>query len=40
MRFPDYEALAGRMAEHGLTDVRFVPFTGGIATLYIGRKPA
>jgi demethylmenaquinone methyltransferase/2-methoxy-6-polyprenyl-1,4-benzoquinol methylase len=38
MRFPDYEALAERMTQHGLTDVRFYPFTGGIATLYIGRK--
>lgn len=39
MRFPDYEALAERMGGHGLTDVRFYPFTGGIATLYVGRKP-
>lgn len=39
MRFPDYEALAERMAAHGLADVRFYPFTGGIVTLYIGRKP-
>ena len=39
MRFPDYEALAERMTAHGLADVRFYPFTGGIATLYIGRKP-
>ena len=39
MRFPDYEALAERMAQHGLTDVRFYPFTGGVATLYVGRKP-
>lgn len=40
MRFPDYEELAERMRGHGLTDVRFYPFTGGIATLYVGRKPA
>ncbi len=39
MRFPDYEALVERMSKHGLTDVRFYPFTGGIATLYVGRKP-
>lgn len=39
MQFPDYEALAERLARHGLTDVRFYPFTGGIATLYVGRKP-
>jgi demethylmenaquinone methyltransferase / 2-methoxy-6-polyprenyl-1,4-benzoquinol methylase len=38
MRFPDYEALAERMTAHGLSEVRFYPFTGGIATLYVGRK--
>jgi demethylmenaquinone methyltransferase/2-methoxy-6-polyprenyl-1,4-benzoquinol methylase len=38
MRFPDYEALAERMTAYGLADVRFYPFTGGIATLYVGRK--
>jgi demethylmenaquinone methyltransferase/2-methoxy-6-polyprenyl-1,4-benzoquinol methylase len=38
MRFPDYEALAERMTQHGLADVRFYPFTGGIATLYVGHK--
>lgn len=39
MQFPDYEALADRMTNQGLVDVRFYPFTGGIATLYVGRKP-
>ncbi len=39
MQFPDYEALADRMRDHGLVDVCFYPFTGGIATLYVGRKP-
>ncbi|MFL5341657.1 MAG: bifunctional demethylmenaquinone methyltransferase/2-methoxy-6-polyprenyl-1,4-benzoquinol methylase UbiE [Gemmataceae bacterium] len=39
MQFPDYEALAARLAGHGLADVRFYPFTFGIATLYVGRKP-
>jgi len=39
MQFPDYEALAAKMAKHGLIDVRFYPFTFGIATLYVGRKP-
>lgn len=39
MNFPDYEELAERMRRHGLADVRFVPFTFGIATLYVGRKP-
>lgn len=38
MQFPDYEALAERMKQHGLRDVVFYPFTGGIATLYVGRK--
>ncbi len=39
LRFPDYDALASRLREHGLADVRYVPFTFGIATLYLGRKP-
>jgi demethylmenaquinone methyltransferase/2-methoxy-6-polyprenyl-1,4-benzoquinol methylase len=39
MRFPDYEVLADRMRGHRLVDVCFHPFTGGIATLYVGRKP-
>jgi demethylmenaquinone methyltransferase/2-methoxy-6-polyprenyl-1,4-benzoquinol methylase len=38
MQFPEYEELAARMQAHGLTDVRFYPFTFGIATLYVGRK--
>jgi demethylmenaquinone methyltransferase/2-methoxy-6-polyprenyl-1,4-benzoquinol methylase len=38
MQFPDYEELAERLRNHGLVDVRFVPFTGGIATLYVGTK--
>ncbi len=38
LQFPDYEALAERMCGHGLTDVTFFPFTGGIATLYVGWK--
>jgi demethylmenaquinone methyltransferase/2-methoxy-6-polyprenyl-1,4-benzoquinol methylase len=36
--FPDGEALAERLREHGLSEVRFYPFTFGIATLYVGRK--
>ena len=39
MSFPDYEELAALMTKHGLTDVQFTPFTFGIATLYVGRKP-
>src|SRR5262249_55679767 len=38
MQFPEYEALAERMRSHGLADVCFYPLTGGIATLYVGRK--
>ncbi len=39
MEFPDGEALAERLRGHGLVDVRFHPFTFGIATLYVGTKP-
>jgi demethylmenaquinone methyltransferase/2-methoxy-6-polyprenyl-1,4-benzoquinol methylase len=39
MEFPDGEALAERLRRHGLTEVRFYPFTCGIATLYVGTKP-
>jgi demethylmenaquinone methyltransferase/2-methoxy-6-polyprenyl-1,4-benzoquinol methylase len=39
LEFPDGEALAERLREHGLTDVRWYPLTFGIATLYIGHKP-
>ncbi len=39
MEFPDGEALAERMRVHGLTEVRWQPFTFGIATLYVGTKP-
>ena len=40
LEFPDGEALAERLRRHGLTDVRLHPFTFGIATLYVGTKPA
>jgi len=36
--FPSGEALAGRMREAGLRTVQLHPLTGGIATLYVGRK--
>ena len=36
--FPDGEALAERLQQHGLADVRWFPFTFGIATLYVGTK--
>jgi demethylmenaquinone methyltransferase/2-methoxy-6-polyprenyl-1,4-benzoquinol methylase len=38
MEFPDGEALAQRLITHGLSDVRWYPFTFGIATLYVGVK--
>jgi demethylmenaquinone methyltransferase/2-methoxy-6-polyprenyl-1,4-benzoquinol methylase len=37
-KFPDGEALAHRLRGHGLQEVRFHPFTFGIATLYVGTK--
>ena len=37
-QFPDGEALAERMRGVGLLNVKFWPLTGGIATLYVGRK--
>jgi demethylmenaquinone methyltransferase/2-methoxy-6-polyprenyl-1,4-benzoquinol methylase len=39
MEFPDGDALAERLRVHGLIDVTWKPFTFGIATLYVGRKP-
>jgi demethylmenaquinone methyltransferase/2-methoxy-6-polyprenyl-1,4-benzoquinol methylase len=38
MQFPDGEALASKLREHGLTEVRWHPMTFGIATLYVGTK--
>jgi demethylmenaquinone methyltransferase/2-methoxy-6-polyprenyl-1,4-benzoquinol methylase len=40
LRFPDYEELAAKLRALGLVDVRYKPFTCGIATLYVGVKPA
>lgn len=40
MRFPDGEALADRMRGQGLAEVWYRPLTFGIATLYVGQKPA
>lgn len=40
MAFPDGEALAEKLRQHALTDVRVIPFTFGIATLYVGKKSA
>jgi demethylmenaquinone methyltransferase/2-methoxy-6-polyprenyl-1,4-benzoquinol methylase len=36
--FPAGEALAERMRAAGLSEVRFLPLTFGIATLYVGTK--
>jgi len=38
MEFPDGEALAAKLRQHGLTEVKWYPMTFGIATLYVGRK--
>ena len=38
LEFPDGEVLADRLRQHGLIDVRWHPFTFGIATLYLGVK--
>ena len=34
------EALAEKLRGHGLVEVRWHPLTFGIATLYVGVKPA
>jgi demethylmenaquinone methyltransferase/2-methoxy-6-polyprenyl-1,4-benzoquinol methylase len=36
--FPAGEALAEKMRAAGLSEVRFLPLTFGIATLYVGTK--
>jgi demethylmenaquinone methyltransferase / 2-methoxy-6-polyprenyl-1,4-benzoquinol methylase len=38
LEFPDGEELAAQLRGHGLTDVKWHPFTFGIATLYVGVK--
>jgi demethylmenaquinone methyltransferase/2-methoxy-6-polyprenyl-1,4-benzoquinol methylase len=40
LRFPDHEELAAKLRSHGLAEVRYEPFTFGIATLYVGVKPS
>lgn len=40
LSFPEGEALAERLRQHGLREVRWQPLTFGIATLYVGSKPA
>lgn len=38
--FPQGEKLCDKLRAAGLVNVRFHPMTGGVATLYIGEKPA
>jgi demethylmenaquinone methyltransferase/2-methoxy-6-polyprenyl-1,4-benzoquinol methylase len=40
MQFPDGQAMLDLMASRGLRDVRQYPLTFGIASLYVGTKPA
>jgi demethylmenaquinone methyltransferase/2-methoxy-6-polyprenyl-1,4-benzoquinol methylase len=40
LKFPDYEELAAKLRDHGLVEVKYEPLTFGIATLYVGVKPA
>jgi demethylmenaquinone methyltransferase/2-methoxy-6-polyprenyl-1,4-benzoquinol methylase len=40
LEFPDGEEMLALLEERGLTDVVQHPLTGGIATLYVGTKPA
>jgi demethylmenaquinone methyltransferase/2-methoxy-6-polyprenyl-1,4-benzoquinol methylase len=40
LKFPDYEELAAKLRAHGLVEVKYEPLTFGIATLYVGVKPA
>jgi demethylmenaquinone methyltransferase/2-methoxy-6-polyprenyl-1,4-benzoquinol methylase len=39
LQFPDGEVMAAKLRDRGLVNVRFTPFTCGIATLYVGEKP-
>lgn len=38
MEFPSGQALADRMSASGLSNVRWYPYTFGVATLYLGDK--
>jgi demethylmenaquinone methyltransferase/2-methoxy-6-polyprenyl-1,4-benzoquinol methylase len=40
LEFPDGQAMLDLLAAHGLSDLKHYPLTGGIATLYVGTKPA
>jgi demethylmenaquinone methyltransferase/2-methoxy-6-polyprenyl-1,4-benzoquinol methylase len=40
LEFPDGQAMVDLLAARGLADLKRFPLTGGIATLYLGTKPA
>ncbi len=40
LEFPDGQAMLDLLASRGLTDLEHYPLTLGIATLYVGLKPA
>jgi demethylmenaquinone methyltransferase / 2-methoxy-6-polyprenyl-1,4-benzoquinol methylase len=40
LEFPDGQAMLDLLAQRGLVDLAMHPLTGGIATLYVGTKPA
>jgi len=40
LEFPDGQAMLDLLASRGLTDLKQYPLTHGIATLYVGLKPA
>ena len=39
IEFPCGQELADKMSAHGLENVKFYPYTFGVATLYLGDKP-
>jgi hypothetical protein len=40
LAFPDGQAMLDLLAQRGLTELEQHPLTRGIATLYVGTKPA
>ena len=40
MAFPEGRDFLNRLADVGFEDLRATPLTGGIASIYVGRKPA
>ncbi len=39
LQFPEYEGLLQHLRRHGLVEEQYIPFSGGIAVLYLARKP-